>query len=237
MKTIEEVNEEIFNDKENHNRCREKRAIIYKQKLNRNKIKSKRKRKPLEELEKKYNNIYCPIEMGCGTKNLDLQKQKGVMIIIKGHSGKHEWKNWNNWKEPSEEFYHHYYEKPTTFHTFIVNRIIQSLEKENISWYLTDLIKCFIIDEKDNNETAMKYCGEYLIKQVEALDPKIIVLFGNDVKKFAKEHLSKYEDRFICDIFPTARTADSWIKKKLGDDLAKEIIKKFKSTPPLKIIN
>lgn len=116
------------------------------------------------------------------------------------------------------------------FHQQQMRHFFNSLNKYSKSWIFTDLIKCFVWQNKDGNlngsrnrDIAVEYCKGYLTKQIAVLQPKNILILGNNVatKYFslkkayhgeiyppAKERTAK----LIFSRFPSRNTADLWVK-------------------------
>lgn len=74
-------------------------------------------------------------------------------------------------------------------------KIIKNIEENlsNLKFYKTNLVKCPPLDNKDKlrypTTSEMNHCIENLLKEIDIIKPKIIVLLGNIVSKYIKKYL------------------------------------------------
>lgn len=67
-----------------------------------------------------------------------------------------------------------------------LNRLLDSVGLKREEIYITNIVKCYLPENKVTDE-EVKACTPYLDKQIEVIDPEIIVGLGNT----AAEYLSK----------------------------------------------
>lgn len=185
----------------------------------------RKKRKDWKK-EKNEEGYSCPPFPGCGKfeENID------ILLLTQGHAGggKEDWDKKDFDELTSMKKRHYLDEKPIpSFHSFAIRRIIRKIKKIKKSWYLTDIWKCFVYNDEENKKISFEYCKKFLIKEIEILKPKIIVLFGGKVRKFFEKiegdlKHKKYE--LIDSTFPARWTADIWLK----NNREKELIDKIK---------
>jgi len=193
------------------------------------------------------NENFCPAYPGCG----DYQKEVDIFFLTKNHGGGlvegrfSELTDFDDFNGLEKEKLKHYMKNDPydNFHSFLVRRLIEKIKLKDKSktWYLTDIWKCFILDRtdekkypeitkkniKDNMNESFKNCKEYLIKEIEILKPKVIVLFGGKVQDIyhgeIEDYLSAPKPIPIDSIFPGTRTADKWFgKSKKNPNLSHE---------------
>lgn len=167
------------------------------------------------------------------------EEKKGVdvFIILDSHGGGRKWPEIKPSLEEMNEKLKIYYlkEDPNSFHQMEMRKIIQELEQKKISWYVSDLVKCFVKNkkiknpDKDNRKIAEDHCFDnYLKKQILLLQPKIILMLGGKVIRIIERNilqknkikhgnylLGKNEfisTHFLYSLFPAQWTADIWIK-------------------------
>lgn len=193
-------------------------------------VKCREERDGCSKYEKDKNKKYCPPVPGCG----DYKENVDVFLLTKGHGGigEDEYFIDNNFEKLREDKLQHYTKRDPydNFHSFLMRSLIKKIEEEKKNWYLTDIWKCFVIDRpndkkwpeltkndiKNNLRKSFENCNKYLIKEIEILKPKVIVLFGNDVKNFYKEQIKEnLNHKPVCveSMFPGTRTADKWFGK------------------------
>ena len=165
-------------------------------------------------------------------------------MILDAHGGGREWPK----KKPSLEDSAHELEKYyrtdplQKFHQKEIREFLSELDNRGISWFITDLVKCFVFNSPWNREIAEKNCfNNYLRKQICDLKPRYIIMFGKNVIKIiekeilisnriitqtgilSKKHGKKsignvkidkviFPSEFIYSLFPSQWTADAWIE-------------------------
>ncbi len=189
-----------------------------------------RSERTLSEYEKDDLGHFCPPHPGCG----DYKENVDVFFLTMGHAGEKIFpkKDFDKLKEIKEK--HYISNDPyDNFHSFLIRRLINKIKEKNETrtWYLTDIWKCFIRDRLDkklemnqvkkenirnNVEISFDFCKGYLIKEIEILKPKVIVLFGGKVKDFYENKIKEslnHKPNCIYSMFPGTRTADAWFGK------------------------
>ena len=108
-------------------------------------------------------------------------------------------------------------------------KLFVMLDKQEIEWVLTDLVKCFVFQKKDkenningskNMKVAITHCSSYLQQQISILQPKIIVGLGKRVHQYFIPDSERVthglilplnnNQTFICSVFPSQNNADDW---------------------------
>jgi len=126
-----------------------------------------------------------------------------VLLVIFGHGGgpwERESLKFEAMKKEMETYYHDKDKYIETFHQFAIRELLDKLDEKHVSWYLTDLIKCYVHTYKirgdKNKEKAICFCKNYLERQVTLLRPKMTVLFGGDVQKGIFEQVLEPKKEF-----------------------------------------
>ena len=95
------------------------------------------------------------------------------------------------------------------------------LEKNNIKRsdvFITSVLKCFPPKNRLPKKDEIKACLPYLIKQLEIINPRVVVLLGNVAIKTLKNHEILKGKKVICTYHPAAGMRFPKIKKKMFDD-------------------
>jgi hypothetical protein len=125
----------------------------------------------------------------------------------------------------------------TKYHQSEMKKLLLILNKKNINWVFTDLVKCFVwqsnkdgLDGGRNFQTAISHCSVYLEQQIDFLKPKLILSLGGRVSSFLgikhPKHGMIYNKRsckILHSTFPSRNTADLWIKNKEWSIIIKQI--------------
>ena len=107
-----------------------------------------------------------------------------------------------------------------------MRKLFSRLNKMEVSWVFTDLVKCYVYDKKTdgaiNFEMAKGHCRNYLNDQIRNLKPKLILTLGKTVFKQLTDFKNAPEHGVIVNcnkhmtivhsIFPSERTANMWVK-------------------------
>ena len=101
------------------------------------------------------------------------------------------------------------------FFQYTIYNLIKRLNKDGISWYFTDAVKCFVSNTpRENLIKAGKWCVEnYLRKEIKIIKPKLVILFGYDVIEILKDNTKGEPEWFNKKIRVTDHHADSFIGK------------------------
>lgn len=73
-------------------------------------------------------------------------------------------------------------------------KLIKNIEEElpEIKFYKTNLVKCLPLDSKNKLRyptiEEMNFCIDNLVKEIEIVKPKVIILLGNVVSKYIKKY-------------------------------------------------
>lgn len=67
--------------------------------------------------------------------------------------------------------------------TFL-NELLKSIDLKREDIYITNILKCRPPNNRDPKENEIKACTPYLNKQLEIIQPKVIVTLGNYATKF-----------------------------------------------------
>lgn len=131
-------------------------------------------------------------------------------------------------------------EEINKFHQSEMRKLFRELDRLNKTWVFADLVRCYVYQsqrkkEKENWMIATKYCQEYLRKEINFLQPKIIICLGDKVALFIKNFLGfreefergrKYEVKLndnkitiIRSYFPSKNTADLWVANRGWDSV------------------
>lgn len=104
------------------------------------------------------------------------------------------------------------------FHQYLIRELLGKLDKLNKNWVFTDLIKCFVANDRENRKMAIEHCRKYLESQIKLLQPKTILVLGKTVGRyFELEDLNHSSvnvvggQKFIYSIFPGRNTSDLWV--------------------------
>jgi len=181
-----------------------------------------------------------------GFSNLESEKLGRFDCLIVSESVgnlRHHIEKMKEGKSPSD-FLKDYYlkDKLETFNQQEIRKLLSAISKKRLTFYFTDVIKCFVKKEKDNFELALEYCANYLKKQFEILKPKIVILLGREVERIVfKKILNKKGNinrklthgevftingmKIIYSEFPSARNSDRFVKSGGVDKLIKRISK------------
>ncbi len=98
------------------------------------------------------------------------------------------------------------------------------LEKNNIARnkvFITSVLKCFPPKNRLPKNDEVKACLPYLIKQLEIVNPRIVVLLGNVAVKALKNHEILKGRKVICTYHPAAGMRFPKIRKKMLEDFKK----------------
>lgn len=176
---------------------------------------------------------YSELCVGTSSKKIN---SLDVLIVSESHGGGSNFRNQLSLKEELESFYEFYVkEQPKKANQYLVHQLLNYLNSQGISWFFTDLIKCFVAKEKvrkgvNNIATATNHCSKYLDQQISILKPRVILTFGglatNHFKRgLHKSHLhgnqqnityllngNPTEVTLIQSIHPTSQNTNYWIK-------------------------
>jgi hypothetical protein len=182
---------------------------------------------------------YSNMLLGFGYDDIEkIQTPIDVLIVAEGHSGKHWPENQEDFREVLNHLKGLYLsEKDETFHQVSIRDIIRQFNNKKIKWYFTDITKCYIFNDEDgeNFNIAVGNCIKYFEKEINTLNPKIVLMLGSRVQNSIAEKIIKpnkiqplkeksQTDRnlkyvtdghtyFLYSIFPSQRTCDLWIKE------------------------
>lgn len=207
-------------------------------------------------------DFYCPPHLGFfHPENSDENSfcRKHVFFVLESIGGGRPWKRKSDitFEEPMKEQEKYYLSKPVErFHQYCIREILDKMDERTIPFFVTDVVKCFVVrSARKNFTTAAEICStNFLRKQIFALKPRVIVVFGglardalksftaNESKgKFAALHTENhskkidielkdkeqhYEASLIYSIFPTAnRNADDWVRLNAKENLLEAIYK------------
>jgi hypothetical protein len=93
------------------------------------------------------------------------------------------------------------------FHQLCIHKILKWLDKTGKKWVFTDLVKYYV--ENNNFKSAAESCIQYLKRQIEILQPRVVLMFGSDVQRLIEEHLVANRDK---------RLRHNWHKRKNHKD-------------------
>jgi thiol-disulfide isomerase/thioredoxin len=196
--------------------------------------KCREERKEFAKDEKKYHNTYSDVYLGFP---VDISPSIDVLLVLEGHGGGHAWlpekeQNFENSVKQMEKWYRDV-PKFETYHQKCVHSLLKKLDENNIRWFLTDLIKCYIFKkDKENKDRAAGNCIKYLERQIKMLNPRVIVMFGNFVQQqmwLHKIYGEKDRNRFLNSPFPSALNADKWVTSGDVDGLVSEITRNVRT--------
>lgn len=185
--------------------------------------------KKIPKLSKEQEPIHSNIIPGFySTSQLkESEKKINLLILAESHGGDITFfrKQWS--KQEEIEFISSFYlsNENKTFHQQQIKILLNWLEEENISWYFTDLVKCYVkkerIGEKDNFKLALKQCKNYLTPQLKEINAKLILCLGKTVyeahtgdklKGSVELNHGELISNKIFSCFPSRNTADLWVK-------------------------
>lgn len=176
---------------------------------------------------------YSELCIGTASKKI---KPLDVLIVSESHGGGGTFRDQLLLKEELESFYEFYVnETPKRTNQYLVHQFLNYLNSQQISWFFTDLIKCFVAKGKvrqgvNNISTATRHCSKYLDQQISVLQPKVILTFGgpatNHFKKgMHRSHLhgnqkkityllngNHTEITLIQSIHPTSQNTNYWVE-------------------------
>ncbi|HHT9121065.1 MAG TPA: uracil-DNA glycosylase family protein, partial [Candidatus Hypogeohydataceae bacterium YC41] len=186
----------------------------------------RRARIEFAEKDKKHDGCYSNLLPGFSSEDVEIPID--VLIIGEAHGGGgEEWFREQRRKvyDEVDQLAQYYLAKELeNFHQREMRCLFKALNKSGKKWVFTDLIKCFVSNDKVNDKyqknrrEAIKHCRRYLKKQIEVLQPKKILSLGKTVaKKYFNLELGKWKDEHgtihnckfpvIVSIFPSKNTA------------------------------
>lgn len=106
-------------------------------------------RKAFSEKEKKWHGKYSPIYPGFWHNiNQPPNLPIDVLIVTQSHGGG-DWPEKNNKESVIKDSYdYHKIKKIVKFFQHNIRKIVDSLDASNTTWFVTDLVKCFIVNNK-----------------------------------------------------------------------------------------
>gem|GEM_PF-3511137 len=192
--------------------------------------------------EKEGLTEFCPPYVGFSNNPSKFGKG-AIFFILESIGGARPWKTRKDGLEATIEDLKGYYLKKglTTFHQKCIREILR--EFNDHPYVVSDMVKCFIVKKNERNFIdAMNSCVDhFLSKQLKAVKPKIIVLFGThysinglmrlveDCQRPRLEELRRAKNRhgkvlnslkmsmgytttLLFSRFPTQWQADNWIR-------------------------
>lgn len=258
---IHELNEKLWKASDKIcEECRSRRSSFGYLEKERDKEISYLEKNKIWKKEKVKVDFYCPPYLGFfHPENPDKNSyyRENVFFILESIGGGRPWKRKSNitFEEPMKEQEEYYLSKPIErFHQYCIREILGKMDERTIPFFVTDVVKCFVVkSDRKNFATAAEMCStNFLLKQIFALKPKVIVVFGGDARdalkrfatneskgKFAALHTENhskkidieltdkeqhFETSLIYSIFPTAnRNADAWVRMEAKENLLKAI--------------
>jgi hypothetical protein len=171
--------------------------------------------------------------------NLATSHEVDVMIIGDSHGGGGGEEVYREQYEADKEIdlIRNYYLQETfdSYHQEQMYLLFTKFDKNRVSWYFTDLLKCFVAREKatiptskkkeDNFKLATEHCKHYLEEQLSRVRSKVIITLGGhvfgEIKKLLKFNAPFLHGNFtragdttiISSYFPSERRANLWVKK------------------------
>lgn len=149
-----------------------------------------------------------------------LEKGIDVLFVLESHGGHEDaFKEEKDFRtaDQSAVWLRDYYlsEKIKKFHQYEIRKLLAVLRDERppLQYFITDVVKCYVAKEGRNMLQAERYCSQYLKDQIDLLDPKIFVTFGNSAYK-AMKRIGLSEDKIVRLVFPGSRSADRWVEQR-----------------------
>jgi len=179
----------------------------------------------IEEKEKK-NNFFSNLILGLSSESIEVPLD--LLIIGEAHGGRPDAFRTQKSLEKEVEYIADYYlfkELLEKFHQKEMRDLFEWLDEQRIKYVFTDLVKCYVWRKNNENfEIAIERCSEYLQRQVDVLQPRIILVLGKKAQKqINKWHFKQNKPHIINSIFPSMFTADKWVKTDGWAQIKKEI--------------
>jgi len=183
-------------------------VIIYKSWINKldnlcRKCRNEREISSEEYVIKEGERYYSDIVLGFGSKeliNYEDSDDVDIFLILETYGGGESW-NWHQddlddrWIQFSDgersmeqcasDLKRYYLEKNIdSYHQKIIRDLISEIQTD-YTYFVSDLVKCYIDKEDNYNiDKASEHCGDLLKQQIEDLSPNLLVSFGTHAKKF-----------------------------------------------------
>jgi hypothetical protein len=184
-------------------------------------------RKEFEKKDQKNTGNYSNMIPGFSSPNLRLPLD--LLIVAEAHGGGRidSFRGQQDLSTELKLLEEYYLEKPLSrYHQSEMKKLLLLLKRTEVSWIFTDLIKCFVWQKNDedlkgkrNVEIAKSYCGQYLTKQIDFLNPTVILSLGQRVSSFFDIRNPKHAElhtwnrrQILHSLFPSRNTADRWIQ-------------------------
>lgn len=177
-------------------------------------------RKRFESLDKKNkHSSFSNLLPGFSSQQIEIPID--ILIVAEAHGGGRK----NDFHDQLEidkeiDYLSSYYlcDAIVKFHQYLIRELLGKLDKLNKNWVFTDLIKCFVANDRENRKMAIEHCRKYLESQIKLLQPKTILVLGKTVGRyFELEDLNHSSvnvvggQKFIYSIFPGRNTSDLWV--------------------------
>jgi hypothetical protein len=184
----------------------------------------------------KHTNRYSRMMVGFNRGKIsELNPPIDILFVLESVGGGREEDfkpDFENVEESADYLRQYYLSKPIEkFHQSEIRKILTDARIYKKTYFVTDLVKCFVAKEKGNFIQAAKECKKYLQEQIDFLQPKILVLFG----RLAQDAVKTLNKPARCQVielrFPSQRTADDWTKECYEKNSADLIMEKLVDSP------
>jgi len=169
------------------------------------KCRDKREISSEEYVIQKGERYYSDIVLGFGSKEI-INYEEGddvdVFFILESYGGGESWDWHQNYQDErwiqfgecerslkgcSNDLKRYYLEKKIdSYHQKVLRDLIDEI-KTDYTYFVSDLIKCYIDkSDKNNINQASEHCGNLLKQQIDDLSPRLLVSFGARAKSFIR---------------------------------------------------
>lgn len=246
---IDRIFQEIWDDGENCDKCRNaRRDFVF--------TKYRKEVKCLENEKTKFGTDFCPPYPGFINPNFagepESLRGKCILFILESLGGGREWplKTESKVEVVVNLLEEHYLTSDLrSFHQFCIRNLLSPFS--NIPYVVADAIKCYCKKTNENFNEAINHCSEFLGKQLNGYRPKVVVPIGfwarkslscflqnKDVKKIGQLKHGEFIENVYLRLngstittevvfcrFPGTRTADLWFK----DGQEKNVVKNIRT--------
>jgi len=101
-----------------------------------------------------------------------------------------------------------------------LNKLLEKNKIERKKVFITSCVKCFPPKNRIPKKSELEACWPYLLKQIELINPKIVVLMGNIAQRYKNKKILKNRN-VIKTYHPAAGMRFPKIKKQMTADFRK----------------
>ncbi|MBA7596069.1 hypothetical protein ES703_03038 [subsurface metagenome] len=189
-------------------------------------------RKRFKSLDKKNkHSSFSNLLPGFSSEQIEIPVD--ILIVGEAHGGGRE-NDFHKQLEIEEEVAYigsyYLYDAIVKFHQYQIRELLHRLDELSKMWVFTDLLKCYVANDRENRKIAIKHCEKHLISQIELLQPRVILALGKTVGTYFKlrqfDHSKLYDidgKKILYSIFPGRNTSDLWVANGQWEPILREI--------------